>query len=137
MTMDVLKSAEDQFAHKARGLLRRLQGASDSVRSCALVSYDGLMVASVLAEGVDADRFGAMCASLLALSTRAAKEVERGVLRQIILDGEHGPVLLTRAGTKGVLAVAADPPKNLGKLILDTRTTAAALATPDAGGPAL
>lgn len=136
MTMDVPKSAEDQFAHKARGLLRGLQGASDSVRSCALVSYDGLMVASVLVEGVDADRFGAMCASLLALSTRAAKEVERGVLRQIILDGEHGPVLLTRAGTKGVLAVAADPTKNLGKLILDTRTTAAALATLGAGGPA-
>lgn len=116
------------LAHRARGLLRSLQAGSDCVRSCGLVSYDGLMVASVLADGVDADRFGAMCASLLALSTRAAKEVERGVLRQIILDGEHGPMLLTRAGNAGVLAVAADPTKNLGKLILDTRTTAQALA---------
>ncbi len=136
MTMDANKSPAEQFAHKARGLLRGLQGASDSVRSCALVSYDGLIVASVLAEGVDADRFGAMCASLLALSTRAAKEVERGVLRQIILDGEHGPVLLTRAGASGVLAVAADPTKNLGKLILDTRTTASALASLQLGGMA-
>lgn len=136
MTMDAGKSAADQFAHKARGQLRALRGASDSVRSCALVSYDGLMIAAVLAEGVDADRFGAMCASLLALSTRAAKEVERGVLRQIILDGEHGPVLLTRAGKVGVLAVAADPSTSLGKLILDTRTTANALATLDAAGPA-
>lgn len=114
----------DHLAHRARGLLRSLQAASDSVRSCALVSFDGLMLAAVLAEGVDADRFGAMCASLLALSTRAAKEVERGVLRQIILDGEQGPMLLTRAGTAGVLAVAANPTKNLGKLILDTRSTA-------------
>jgi len=116
------------LAHRSRGLLRGLQAASDCVRSCALVSYDGLMLAAVLAEGVDADRFGAMCASLLALSTRAAKEVERGVLRQVILDGEQGPMLLTRAGPAGVLAVAADPTKNLGKLILDTRTTAQALA---------
>lgn len=115
-------------AQKCRGLLRSLQGASDCVRSCALVSFDGLMQGAVLAEGVDPDRFGAMCASLLALSTRAAKEVERGVLRQVILDGEQGPMLLTRAGTAGVLAVAADPTKNLGKLILDTRTTAHALA---------
>lgn len=118
----------EQVAHKARGLLRSLKSASDTVRSCALVSYDGLMMAAVLADGVDADRFGAMCASLLALSSRAAKEVERGVLRQVILDGEQGPMLLTRAGTMGVLAVAADPTKNLGKLILDTRTTAKALA---------
>jgi predicted regulator of Ras-like GTPase activity (Roadblock/LC7/MglB family) len=118
----------DLLAHRARGLLRSLQGASDCVRSCALVSFDGLMLAAVLAEGVDADRFGAMCASLLALSTRAAKEVERGVLRQIILDGEQGPMLLTRAGAAGVLAVAANPTKNLGKLILDTRNTAQALA---------
>ena len=77
-----------------------------------------------------------MCASLLALSTRAAKEVERGVLRQIILDGEQGPMLLTRAGTAGVLAVAANPTKNLGKLILDTRSTAQALAALYTPGPA-
>jgi len=121
------------LAHKARGLLRGLQAASDCVRSCGLVSYDGLMLAAVLAPGVDPDRFGAMCASLLALSTRAAKEVERGVLRQVILDGEQGPMLLTRAGAAGVLAVAADPTKNLGKLILDTRATAHALAALHAG----
>lgn len=98
-----------------------------------MVTYDGITVASVLSPGVDADRFGAMCASLLALSSRAAKEVERGVLRQIILDGEQGPMLLTRAGSVGVLAVAADPINNLGKLILDTRATAQSLAALGAG----
>lgn len=128
--------SSDPWGHRARGLLRGLQASSDCVRSCAVVSYDDLIRASVLAPGVDADRFGAMCASLLALSTRASKEVERGTLRQVILDGEHGPVLLTRAGEVGVLAVAADPTKNLGKLILDTRNAAAALAAlaPEADG---
>jgi uncharacterized protein len=115
-------------AARARGLLRGLQAASDCVRSCALVSYDGLVRASVLASGVDPDRFGAMCASLLALSVRAAREVERGTLRQVLLDAEEGPVLLTRAGDAGVLAVAADPTKNLGKLILDTRNVAQTLS---------
>lgn len=134
--MDIEKTAAEHFAHKARGQLRALRGASDCVSSCALVSYDGLVLAAVLADGVDVDRFGAMCASLLALSTRAAREVERGVLRQIILDGENGPVLLTRAGTRGVLAVAADPTKSLGKLILDTRATAGALAALQVEGAA-
>ena len=116
------------WASRARAVLRRLHLASPSVRSSAIVSYDGLIRASVLNAGVDADRFGAMCASLLSLSTRAAAEVEREPLRQVILDGEQGPVLLTRAGDTGVLAVAADPTPNLGKLILDTRAVAVELA---------
>ncbi len=113
---------------KARGLLRALQSTSDKIQASALVSHDGLTLASVLSSDVNADRFGAMCASLLALASRAASEIERGDLRQIILDGEHGPLLLTRAGNTGVLAVAASPTANLGKVILDTRKTATDLA---------
>ncbi|MGZ5179543.1 MAG: roadblock/LC7 domain-containing protein [Ramlibacter sp.] len=119
---------DDPWAHRARGLLRTLQATSDGVRSCGVFTYDGLMQACVLAPGVDGDRFAAMCASLLALSSRAAMEVERGALRQVILDGEQGPMLLTRTGDNGCLAVAADPTRSLGKLILDTRNTAAAIA---------
>ena len=122
------EAARAQLATKARGLLRTLAGRVDCVRSSAIVTFDGLMLASVLAEGVGGERFGAMCASLLALSTRAAKEVERGELRQVILDGKHGPMLLSRAGTVGVLAVAADPTPNLGRLILEAKSTATALA---------
>lgn len=114
---------------RARGLLRGLQATSADIQASALVSHDGLMLAAVLANDVNADRFGAMCASLLALATRAAGEVERGDLRQIILDGTLGPLLLTRAGATGVLAVAASPDANLGKVILDARKIAAQLAT--------
>ena len=89
---------------------------------------DGFILASVLADEVDEDRFGAMCASLLSLSSRAAAEIGRGELRQIILDGAYGPMLLTRAGSLGVLAVATSPEANLGKVMLDTRRTARELA---------
>lgn len=119
---------QDTYASKARGVLRGLQNSSETIQATALVSNDGLIVASVLGDSVDADRFGAMCASLLSLATRAAKEVDRGELRQIILDGAMGPMLLTRAGDSGVLAVAAAPQVNLGKLILDTRNCARSLA---------
>lgn len=122
------KSPADVVASKSRALLRGLCASSDKVEAAALVSHDGLIVASVMSKEVDADRFGAMCASLLALANRAAKEVSRGDLRQIILDGSLGPMLLTRAGNAGVLAVAATPAAKLGQLILDTRNTARSLA---------
>lgn len=122
------KSSAEILASKTRALLRGLCASSDKVEATALVSHDGLIVASVMSSEVDADRFGAMCASLLALANRAAKEVSRGDLRQVILDGSLGPMLLTKAGDAGVLAVAATPAAKLGQLILDTRSTARALS---------
>lgn len=123
------KSSTEILASKTRALLRGLCASSEKIEATALVSHDGLIVASVMSKEVDVDRFGAMCASLLALANRAAKEVSRGDLRQIILDGSLGPMLLTRAGDAGVLAVAATPEAKLGQLILDTRNTARALST--------
>lgn len=128
MNTIVSESSGRDISAQARGLLRTLQTRVDCVRSAAIVSFDGLMLACVLDKAGSGDRFGAMCASLLALSSRAAKEVDRGELRQVILDGEFGPMLLTRAGKAGVLAIAADPTPNLGRLILEARTTASALA---------
>ena len=118
----------DEVSRQARRLLRAFAASSPYIEACAAVSGDGFIIASVLADEVDEDRFGAMCASLIALSTRAAAEIQRGDLRQIILDGTLGPMLLTRAGELGALAVATSPQANLGKVMLDTRNTARALA---------
>jgi predicted regulator of Ras-like GTPase activity (Roadblock/LC7/MglB family) len=119
---------DNDFMRKCRNLLRAFAASSSHIQACAVISNDGFIIASVLTEGeVDEDRFGAMCASLLSLATRAASEIQRGDLRQIILDGSLGPMLLTRAGRVGVLAVATSPQANLGKVILDTRNTARSL----------
>ncbi|MGM9486612.1 roadblock/LC7 domain-containing protein [Ideonella sp. YS5] len=106
---------------RVRAILRGLQVSSSDVEGSALVSFDGLVIASELELHVDADRFGAMCASLVSLAVRAAREVDRGELRQLIVDGVNGPMLLTRAGDRGVLALAARPSASLGRLILDSR----------------
>ena len=118
---------KDLFALKSRSVLRAIHSNVQHIEASAVVTADGITVASLLSEHADADRFGAMCASLLALATRAANEVDRGALRQVILDGTKGPMLLTHAGTSAVLAIAAHPSANLGRLILETRKAAAEL----------
>jgi predicted regulator of Ras-like GTPase activity (Roadblock/LC7/MglB family) len=124
-----LSEQKEVFAKSARSVLRALHQAEEYVEASAVVSRDGLIVASQLSEGADADRFGAMCASLLALASKAATEVDRGQLRQVILDGTKGPMLLTHIGAFAVLAVAARPSKApLGKLIMETRAAAGKLA---------
>lgn len=120
---------QDALASRARVVLRSLHAGLAEVEASAVVTRDGFTIASLLSTGTDPDRFGAMCASLLALAARASKEVDRGNLRQIILDGQQGPLLLTHGGDSAVLAVAATPRANLGRLILETRRVATDLAS--------
>jgi len=118
-------SAKDTDIGKLlRPILRTLNGQTNDMEASAVVSGDGLTLASVLGEGVDADRFGAMCASLLALANRAAQEIARGELKQVLVEGENGVMLLVKAGPDSVLAVAAKPTINLGMIFIEARKTA-------------
>lgn len=124
-------SASHRFSQialsKARSALRALRSTQPSVDGAAYISADGILLATDLANGVDADRFGAMCASIVALAQRTATEAHRGKLLQLIVDATGGPLLLT--GTEaGVLAVSAKSGSQLGKLIIDVRHTARALS---------
>ena len=118
---------KERFAKTARSVLRHLHAKVEQIEASAIVSHDGLIVASQMSSSIDVDRFGAMCASLLALASKATAEVDCGELRQIILDGSKGPILLTHCGSVAVLAVAALPSAHLGRLIMETRKTATKL----------
>lgn len=111
-----------------RSILRGLNASSAEIEATAAISGDGLVIASVLGEGADPDRFGAMCASLLALANRAAQEVARGRLRQVLVEGENGTMLLVQAGDDVVLAVAARPTVNLGMVFIEAKRTALRVA---------
>lgn len=122
-----VKSANEVSASALRSVLRELNSSSEDIEASACISSDGYTLASVLGKGVDADRFGAMCASLLALASRAAHEVQRGELKMVMLEGELGVMLLVHAGPDAILALAAKPGKNLGMIFLDARKVAVKL----------
>lgn len=112
-----------------RPILRELNGKSADMEASAVISRDGLSVAAVLGEGVDPDRLSAMCAALLGLADTTAKELERGELKQVLLHGTKGVLLLVHIGTTHVLALAAKPNINLGMVLLEARKTAQHLST--------
>ncbi|MGB0514030.1 MAG: roadblock/LC7 domain-containing protein [Wenzhouxiangellaceae bacterium] len=112
-------------ASQVRSELRSLMSASgDGINAAAAMTGDGLVIASILDPGVDADRFAAMSASLLALAERQIEEIERGSLVQLMIEGTRGAVLLVRAGTDAVLAVSTNPGAMMGRIFIDTRKAA-------------
>ncbi len=118
------KTKTELRASALRSVLRELNSSSGDIEASACISSDGYTMAAVLGEGVDADRFGAMCASLLALAHRAAQEIQRGNLKLVLVEGEQGVMLLVQAGPDAILAVAAKPSKNLGMIFLDSKKIA-------------
>ena len=118
----------DDIDRKIRPVLRELNSKSGEMEASAVISRDGLSVASVLGDGVDPDRLGAMCAALLGLADTTARELDRGELNQVLLQGVNGVLLLVHIGTTHVLALAARPDINLGMVLLEAKKTAKKLA---------
>lgn len=110
-----------------RSALRALNAGNPEICASAAMTSDGMVIASMLQDGVDPDRFGAMSASLLALAERAVSEIERGELTQVLIGGTKGAVLLVQAGPDYVLAVGSTPEAQIGKIFLEARRTAARL----------
>jgi predicted regulator of Ras-like GTPase activity (Roadblock/LC7/MglB family) len=115
---------DEQRLSEIRSALRGLNALSVEIEASAAISGDGFVIASVLESTVNAERFGAMCASLLALADRAAQEINLGSLKQVVLVGETGSMLLVQAGPDAVLVVSARAALNLGRLFLDAAKVA-------------
>lgn len=105
-------------------ILSELNGSSADIEASAVISTDGLMMASLLPAGLDEDRVGAMSAAMLSLGSRIAKELARGDLEQVLVKGESGYVLMTNAGNEAVLSVIAKPQARLGLIFLDVKRAA-------------
>ena len=109
-------------------VLEELKGSSADVEASALISTDGLMIASALPAGMDEDRVGAMSAALLSLGERTARELARGSLERVLVQGEDGYVIMTAAGEEAVLTVLAKSNAKLGLIFLDIKRAAEALS---------
>jgi len=115
-------------ADELNRVLQRLQYDSPGVEASALISEDGLMIASVLSSGMDEARVAGMTATLLNLGSRAAVELSRGGLREVIVRGEHGYIVLVNAIRGALLLAVTNERAKLGITLFDMREAVRALS---------
>lgn len=104
--------------------LRDLQAGTPDIEASAVVSVDGLSIASSLPSNVEEDRVSAMSAAMLSLGERIAGELGRGMLEQVYIKGVNGYVVLTSVGEEAVLTVLARAGAKLGLVFLEMRRAA-------------
>jgi predicted regulator of Ras-like GTPase activity (Roadblock/LC7/MglB family) len=108
--------------------LRDLQAGTTDIEASAVVSVDGLTMASAMPANIEEDRVSAMSAAMLSLGERIAGELGRGALDQVYVRGGKGYVILMSVGTDAVLTALVRENAKLGLIFLDMKRAANDLA---------
>jgi hypothetical protein len=108
--------------------LHELLVAVPELQAAAVVSFDGLPMASVLPPNMNEDRVAAMSAALLSLGEKASQGLGRGDLSQVFVEGENGTVFLVACDGEAVLVAVAEVGAKKGLVLYEIRRTAGQLA---------
>lgn len=98
-------------------LLERFAADTPGVADAIAVSSDGLLIAaSQLRDQADSERLAAIVAGLTSLAAGASGNYGLGRLNKVILDLEHGHVLVSAIGAGAVLGIVTSEEAKLGNI---------------------
>ncbi len=122
-------------AERLAQALDRFLDVSPEVEAAAVVSGDGLPMASALPPQVQEDRLAAMSAALLTLGDRAADGLGKGELSQVFVEGATGYVILMAAGSDAVLVSVTSKEAKVGLILFEMRKAASEVRSVMEGAP--
>ncbi len=108
-------------AEKLNQILQSFVSGTNDVQGAALVTPDGLSLASTLPINMDEERVSAMSAAMLSLGERIGGELSRGNIDRIYVEGDDGYGVLTGCGADAVLLVLASKAVKQGILFLEIK----------------
>lgn len=112
---------------KIKIVLQNFVSATSDVQGAALVTPDGLSLASILPGNMDEERVSAMSASLLSLGERIGQELSCGAIARIFVEGDNGYAFLTDCGEDAVFLVLANRQAKQGVLMVEIKRIIAEL----------
>jgi predicted regulator of Ras-like GTPase activity (Roadblock/LC7/MglB family) len=103
-------------------LLRKMEAVNAEIQGSAIVSVQGLPICSVLARDVNDGIVSAMSAAILSVSERAVEELARGDLKRILIEGNDGIIILSKAGSNAILCTLCKANASLGMVFLNIQS---------------
>ncbi|MEQ9368219.1 MAG: roadblock/LC7 domain-containing protein [Coleofasciculus chthonoplastes F3-SA18-01] len=110
-------------SEKLGHILTNFVSATNDVEGAAIVTPDGLPLATTLPSNMDDERVSAMSAAMLSLGERIGKELVRGTIDRIYVEGNQGLSILTSCGEDAVFLVLATKQAKQGLLMLEIKRT--------------
>ncbi|WP_448130240.1 roadblock/LC7 domain-containing protein [Stenotrophomonas rhizophila] len=111
--------------------LNSLVAAVDGLSGVVVASLDGFALAQVGRADGAAERLAAMTSSMLGLANALGRDLDIGVLDTLMLDAEHGKVLMLTIPSQPmrVLMAACNQDCVMGQILWHAKQTVPAIAT--------
>lgn len=106
---------------KLSSILQNFVTSTNDVQGAAVVTPDGLPLATSLPGAMDEERVSAMSAAMLSLGERIGNELARGMIDRIFVEGDKGYGVLTSCGEDAVFLVLASHSAKQGLLMLEIK----------------
>lgn len=108
--------------------LRALRDRMPQITGGIVATCDGFLIAADLPEGIEPDSVAALTATELSLSHRFADTVCDGDFQEVVIRCTGGHLAIYACGPRAALALLAAPEVMLGRLHLEARPAALAIA---------
>ncbi|HIE23106.1 MAG TPA: hypothetical protein EYP68_02630 [Candidatus Korarchaeota archaeon] len=99
--------------------LRELETAVPNIEGSAVISLDGLVMASRFRSDVSEERVAAMSSALLSIAERINEELGRGDFQRALVTGRNGFIVLTPAGPDALIACICSKEAKLGMIFYE------------------
>ena len=119
-----MTSRQDQISAV---LERFTNNIGSDVAGIAAVSMDGIVLVSRMAPEVNADRVGAVAATITGVTRRVSTELRIGVPDETIIQAHNGLFMVLPVGEQSLLSINLRKGANLGLVRLEARETVDAL----------
>ncbi|MFW9983207.1 MAG: roadblock/LC7 domain-containing protein [Candidatus Odinarchaeota archaeon] len=108
-------------------ILREAEQSVDGVQGVAVVSTDGLPMASAVETKMGEAELAALASSMLSIGSTAMDNLKKGELDCIYVKCDKGYILLRYSGPLAVVLFITEENARLGPLLLELKRTAARL----------
>ncbi len=116
-----MASRQEQIA----AVLERFSNnAGNDVGGVAAVGMDGIVLVSRMSADVNADRVGAVAATMMGVTRRVSGELRIGAPEETIIKAGNGLFMVLPAGEQSLLAVNLREGANLGLVRIEAREAA-------------
>ncbi|MFX1339271.1 MAG: roadblock/LC7 domain-containing protein [Promethearchaeota archaeon] len=124
-TLKIIKDEEiddkKSYLDSLRKILKKLLFIIPEVRMAAILSQDGLPIASTLSHDIDETQIAALTASILCMAEKTSLKLRAGFLEQICIHCSDRNLLILTAGQNAILTVSTTKNVNIDLIFLGCR----------------
>ena len=88
-----------------RIMLEKLLEVNPDIQGGAIISVQGLPICFMLAHNTNEELVSAMSAAILTMSEHAVKELIRGDLKRVLIEGNERIIILSKVGEEYILCL--------------------------------